>query len=60
MATIEEIKKKRRELELLEEEYLNETPPCWNKKCSFWKERATGLCTWSVLLEDCRDYIPYE
>ena len=60
MATVEEIKEKRRELEKLEEEYLNETPPCNNKECSFWKERATGCCTWSVLLEDCIEYEPNE
>ncbi len=58
MATIQEIIDKRRELDELESEYLNETPPCDNIKCSFYKECATGCCTWSVLLEDCRYYKP--
>lgn len=58
MATIAEIKEKRRELEILEEDYLNETPPCVNTKCAFYKENATGGCTWSVLLEECREYEP--
>ena len=44
------------ELRLAEEEYLAETPWCQNKGCSFWRERSTGHCTWSVKLEDCRDY----
>lgn len=60
MATIAEIKEKREELENLENEYLNETPPCINKGCAFWKEKATGMCTWSVLLEECREYVPIE
>lgn len=58
MSTTEEIKEKRRELERLEQEYLDNTPHCVNKECGFFKETASGGCTWSVLLEDCKDYEP--
>jgi len=60
MATIAEINEKREELEKLETEYLNETPLCANKECSFWREKQQGNCSWSVLLEECRDYTPCE
>lgn len=60
MATILEIKEKRNELESLEAEYLGETPSCDNKECSFYREKQSGHCSWSVLLEECKDYIPIE
>lgn len=56
MNLLEEIKEKRKELYSLEKQYLEETTPCCNKKCSFWREKLTGRCSWFVLLEDCRDY----
>ena len=56
MSLLEEIKEKRYELDKLENQYLKETPPCCNKKCGFYREKSTGCCSWSVLLEDCRDY----
>lgn len=56
MATISEVKEKRRELELIEEEYLRETPPCQNEKCSWFSVKTSGHCRWSVLLEDCYEY----
>ncbi|TRX10557.1 hypothetical protein [Flavobacterium gawalongense] len=56
MSLLKEIIEKRSELEILERQYLEETPPCCNKKCGFWREKQTGNCSWSVLLEDCRDY----
>jgi len=58
MATIADIKQLRNRLEDLENEYLRDTPPCNNKECSFYREKQSGNCSWSVLLEDCRDYIP--
>lgn len=56
MSLLREIKEKREELEELERQYLRETPPCCNIKCSFWRNDQSGNCSWSVLLEDCRDY----
>lgn len=56
MLLIDEIKELRAELERLERQYLNETAPCSNDKCAWWREKATGRCSWSVLLEDCKDY----
>lgn len=56
MSLIDEIKEKRKELEYLEEQYLKETPRCENKDCAFYKERSTGNCSWSIFLEDCKDY----
>ena len=56
MSLLEEIKDKRIELDILEIQYLNETPPCCNVSCSFYSEKRRGRCSWSVLLEDCKDY----
>jgi hypothetical protein len=56
MSLLSEIKEKRAELDNLESQYLKETNPCCNKKCNWWRENSTGRCSWSVLLEDCRDY----
>jgi len=56
MATVEEIKDKRHELELLEEEYLRDTPPCQNTNCAFYRSGHAGNCLWSVMLEDCGEY----
>lgn len=56
MALIDEIKDTRKELDRLERQYLDETPPCCNNNCAFWKEKSTGRCNWSALLEDCKDY----
>ena len=59
MTKLENINRKRQELEKLEKEYLSETPPCNNKKCSFYRsESQSGKCSWSVLLEECKDYLP--
>ena len=56
MSLLEEIKEKREELEILERQYLRETPSCCNINCFFWRQDSTGQCSWTVLLEDCRDY----
>ena len=56
MSLLSEIKEKIAELDNLESQYLKETNPCCNKKCYWWRENSTGRCSWSVLLEDCRDY----
>ena len=54
---IEELKEKQRELELLEKQYLEETPPCCTSECAWYVPRAAnGCCSWSVLLEDCKEY----
>lgn len=58
MGTTLEIKEKRRELEELENEYLQNTPACQNEKCGLWSNNTSGNCRWSVLLEDCDDYKP--
>lgn len=57
MSLLDEIKQMRIDLEKLEDKYLKETPPCCNKKCGFWRDNSTGKCSWSVLLEDCKDYM---
>ena len=51
-----EIKELRNKLEDLEKEYMETTPVCMNKKCSFWKETHKNKCSWTVLIEDCKDY----
>ncbi len=56
MKLLDEIKHLRMELDEKEKEYLDITSPCSNEKCSFYRDKQTGNCSWSVLLEDCRDY----
>lgn len=58
MVTVKEIKEKRKELEQMEKEYLENTPPCGNIKCSWHNEKYSGNCKWAVLLEDCNEYRP--
>ena len=59
MATIVEIEEAERELERLETEYINETPPCKNKECGFYRETNNRYtCSWSRKLEQCKDYMP--
>lgn len=58
MVTVEEIKEKRKELEQMEKEYLENTPPCCCVKCSWHNYKNSGNCNWSVLLEDCNEYKP--
>ena len=57
MSLIEEIKEKRAELDELEKQYILETPVCQNKECGFYREKQNNNCSWTTLLEDCRDYI---
>ena len=57
MVTVNDIKEKRNELEQLETVYLRNTSPCENKECSFYRPKQSGHCSWSVMLEDCKDYI---
>lgn len=33
---LNKIKEKRKELLQLEDEYIENTPPCCNKKCEYW------------------------
>ena len=56
MSSVEEIARLEDELENAKKEYLDNTPWCCNKGCAFHKESATGNCTWSVKLEECREY----
>ena len=56
MSLIDEINELKRDLEIKEREYLSVTPPCETKNCGFYRPNATGHCSWSVLLEECRDY----
>jgi hypothetical protein len=60
MPTLNEVKEKRRELSEIEREYLQEHSPCNNESCTFFKQTASGHCTWSILLEECRDYVDEE
>lgn len=56
MSLLDDIKEKQRELEDLRKEYSRVTPPCTNTKCGFWKQSSTGQCSWTHLIEDCKDY----
>lgn len=61
MGLIEEIHEKRRELEKLEQQYSNKTSPCSRTKCAFYRDNEqSGNCSWTVLVEECKDYIPTE
>ena len=66
MSLLNEILEQREKLDSLENEYLDTTPSCMNKKCNFWYDNnASGYlhsvnCTWSALVEQCKDYIPEE
>lgn len=54
---IREIKDAKKELENLERQYIEETEPCHNTKCTFYCTRSTLNCSWTVLVEECRDYL---
>ena len=58
MVTVDDINEKRQELEIMEREYLDNTPPCNNDKCGLYRPNQKGHCCWSVLLEECGEYIP--
>ena len=58
MTTLEEIKELKEELDDLENEYLQQTPPCNNLECPFYRNKGGGQCSWTILIEDCKDYIP--
>ena len=51
---LEEIKEARNNLDKLERQYVRETEPCHNTKCSFYRE--TSSLNWTTLVEDCKDY----
>lgn len=58
MTLLEEIQEKRMELSDLESQYSIETPPCSNTECPFHRPNSQrGKCSWSVLLEECDEYI---
>lgn len=56
MSTIKEIERLEYELSEAQEEYLDSVPKCGTTKCTFYNDRASGNCTWSVKLEQCREY----
>lgn len=56
MSLIDEINELRKELDIKERAYLNETIPCETKSCGFYRPNALGHCSWSALLEECKDY----
>ena len=61
MATIKEIEEAEEELERLETEYINETSPCCNKECAFYRKvNNRYTCSWSIKLELCKEYKPLE
>lgn len=51
-----EIKEVRNNLDKLESQYVEETEPCHNAKCSLYRETSSLNCCWTVLVEDCKDY----
>ena len=53
---LEEIKEARSNLDKLERQYVKETEPCHNTKCSFYRETSSLNCCWTTLVEDCKDY----
>ena len=53
---LEEIKEARNNLDKLERQYVTETEPCHNTKCSFYQETSSLNCCWTTLVEDCKDY----
>jgi hypothetical protein len=52
----EKIKQLRQELDDLELEYMKQLNPCINKECTFNRDNKIG-CTWTLFIEDCKDYI---
>ena len=56
---VKEITNARNELDRLERKYKEETPACSNTNCNFHRAGYRfGKCSWSVLLEECKDYLP--
>ncbi|WP_154030836.1 hypothetical protein [Bacteroides ovatus] len=53
---LEEIKELEENLEELKQQYIEETEPCHNVKCSLYRERSTLNCSWTDLVEDCKGY----
>lgn len=53
---LEEIKEARENLDKLEQQYIRETEPCRNVKCSLYREKSSLNCCWTTLVEDCKDY----
>lgn len=51
-----EIKEARDNLDKLESQYVKETEPCHNTKCSLYRETISLNCSWTVLVEDCKYY----
>jgi hypothetical protein len=46
----------REHLDMLESKYIRSALPCCNKGCAFFREDASLKCTWTVLVEECREY----
>jgi len=56
VSTIQEIERLEVELSQAQDEYLRSTPSCCNEGCSFYNDSQSGNCSWSVKLEECREY----
>lgn len=54
---IREIEETKKQLEKLEKQYIQEAEPCHNKQCGFYREKSTLNCAWTVLVENCSDYV---
>ena len=59
---IKQIQELENQISNLTREYLDETPPCQNKKCVWHRANdyspKSGNCGWTNLLETCREYKP--
>ena len=56
---VKEINNARNELDRLEKKYKEETAACCNSNCGFHRPNyRLGKCAWSVLVEECKDYLP--
>lgn len=59
---IKQIQELENQISDLTREYLDETPPCKNEACGWYRPNSwkSGNCGWTNLLETCRDYKPEE
>lgn len=50
------IREAKKEVERLESQYVEETDPCINENCTFYNKGCTLNCSWTTIVEECRDY----
>jgi len=53
-----EILETRKKLADLENKYCNTYPKCINTACALYSVEHLNHCSWSVLTEDCKEYLP--